>query len=210
LEQEVISAELSMQTLEKKVNAEKEIYQSKHNEYLKLKQEFEDARREKDGLEKEKEKLTSQISKNEADKSQLNAKVDELNTKFKEKSSELDTLKSNIKDITLKIENSEKHLIDMKSQIESETSELEDFTMSADNQYKILQIFLKEGYIKDPRYDVIKVVNQPGIKNFDQLVMTSGVGRDVVKQTLKDFVALGKVEFDESNGIFTVLSKMDV
>lgn len=165
--------------------------------------------------------LTESVNKLRSDNEILTGQLTELSnskleveTQVNEQTKIADNLSANISDIETKIANVEVEIthaqndsMNQTEQLEIEVNHVKQLLKIQNNYYKILKSLLKDNYISLPHFDVCKVITQQGVNNLDRLVMSSGVDKNTVTETLTELSVRGVLDFSKGSGDFSVIKE---
>lgn len=206
-----------LSSLENNKNSISKIYEDNKSKNENLLNNNEKMKSEDNELKSRIESLNKEITENENTLNELTNQRNSLDTEFsnteqleKETSSSITELENKLSKIKSDLINSEKEYEEKVKSIENEIEETKTNVVTKENQFKILKMILNEGYIKDPVYDVCKVIKQKGINNLNQLIQSSAVSPDIVKQTLIAMNDLELVDYNQSSGNYTLLKDYEI
>jgi len=112
--------------------------------------------------------------------------------------------------ISEELDNSEKIYNDKVKPALDEFDLLSKENQSLVMQYKILRKLIEEGYVKDPRYEILKVLRQPGVDTADKLALSSGVDKGTINETLKELDGRSIIQYEESSGKYTITLEFEL
>lgn len=161
--------------------------------------------------------LKNDFSIDETSLNELKEKNSNLKTEKTSLNQEQDKLINDIKghtdkisDEKVKLQHAEGLYSEKVASIEKEVNETKILASNKGTEYKVLEKLVKDKYVTISYYDVCKVMTQSGVDDLDRLVLSSGVDRNAVIETLNDLHARGIVTFEDSSGKFTILKEFSV
>ena len=172
---------------------------------------------EASSLESKLKEKTDLITSNEEMISGIKQEKKEVDTQMANAEKSREELKTKNYKIEKDIETLRADLVGAETIYEEKVKSIEDEILSISNtkererdQYKILKVLLEETYIKSPFYDVCKVINQAGMTSRDQLVRASAVDAKSVEVTLNELDTRGLIDYNVSEGTFSILKELKV
>ncbi|MHA2029327.1 MAG: hypothetical protein ACW99A_14160 [Candidatus Kariarchaeaceae archaeon] len=202
------------------IKNKEELLQTQKN----LELEVEELKTSKHKLEAEHESLSNFVIQLSSDSEQLEGQLSELklnktsvDNEARGKKSEFDVLSAEISDYerntadeNTKITHAQNSTMVQLEELESEINHVEQLLTIQYNYSRILKSLLKDNYINLPHFDVCKVITQQGVNNLDRLVMSSGVDKNTVLETLKELSVRGVLGFTPGTGDFEIIKKFEL
>lgn len=161
-------------------------------------------------LEKNKSELQKQTSEYETKQAELETEKSKLENNLSTLTGELTTLTDDISSATKDLLATEEEYKKQVGATEEKIKNLEAQRENEENQYKVLIQLFKEGYIKDPTYDVLKGLGQSGIDDHKKLALSANTQEGEVVNILKDLATHKIVSYDASSGKFTLLKELEL
>ncbi|MCE7734084.1 MAG: hypothetical protein GPJ54_04340 [Candidatus Heimdallarchaeota archaeon] len=153
----------------------------------------------------------------EAHLTEGNSRKLEIDNKLKEETriadslaSDISGLEANISDEDAKITHAQNDSMQQTEQLEIEVNHVKQLLAIQNNYSKILKSMLKDHSISLPHFDVCKVLTQQGVNNLDRLVMSSGVDKNTVTETLKELSGRGVIDYNLDSGEFTIIKAFEL
>ncbi len=210
IDSEISTMNVSLQTVKDKVASYRKNVQNMESELANLTREEEEVSRNlelKEGMNKQNEddKIELNIKKTglEADITKSESVQRELAKNIEEKEKSINVVKEALL-------NAEKLYEEKVASIENEINDLATEIQNKGNQYKVLRKLIQDNYIKDSQYDVCKVLKQPGVDTLDKVVLSSGVDKNTVSDTIKELISRGVIAFNEGTEVFTMTKDYDI
>ncbi|MHA2249462.1 MAG: hypothetical protein ACXAD7_03820 [Candidatus Kariarchaeaceae archaeon] len=207
---EISTLKVSLDTINDKVASYRKNVQDQEAEQANLTKEHEELSRiheEKNGIQsKQQEGLAEQ----ESSKVNLEGEISKSEGIAKELRAKMETKEVEIKKVKKALLNAENIYEERVASIEREIDGLTTKIESQTNQYKVLRKLIQDGYIKDPHYDVCKVLKQPGVDTIDKLVFSSGVDKNTVNTTLEELSTRGAITIDKSSNTFSLTKEFEI
>lgn len=153
----------------------------------------------------------------EVELSEGNSKKLEIENHLNEKTKIANGLVTNISDVELnitdedaKITHAQNDTMQQVEQLDFEINHVKQLLEIQNNYSKILKSMLKDNSISLPHFDVCKVLTQQGVNNLDRLVMSSGVDKNTVTETLKELSVRGVLDYNLDSGDFTIIKEFEL
>lgn len=210
LEQGISTATISRDTKRDELQNLRNNSQKLEAELAELKQQHLQLTQDVNTLAESKQTTEEKISTLTSDKNSLETEISSKESKLSELEGSIASLTQNLAEVKDKLVNVEKVYEEKVASIEKEIDHLKDQSKIRLNQYKILQHLLDDSYVPDSEYNVIKVLKQPGVSSFNQVVLSSGVAQNTVKEVLTDLSSRGYLDFDQGSGEFTILKELSI
>ncbi len=138
------------------------------------------------------------------EKGELSHEVEKLKDHYGTTKVKYDNLEKNLQaadEALIQAENEHKNRV---KDIVKERDQLKSEISKKQMQFKVLQKLLKDSYIKDSTYDVLKALSESNMSNLGQLALSSGVSKDNVNKILMSLHEKGIISYEKPSGNFEI------
>jgi chromosome segregation ATPase len=163
-----------------------------------------------DVLKADTQKLDSELSELKLHQTSTDNEARSRKSEFDVLSAQISDIERNIADENAKITHAQNSTMTQLEELDSEIIHVKQLLAIQNNYSKILKSLLKDNYISLPHFDVCKVLTQQGVDSLDRLVMSSGVDRNTVVETLKELSVRGVLSFMPDSGNFEIIKQFEL